>query len=86
MQAAITSAITYACGAALPLLAAWLSPLSTMIVLVSAVSLVVLTLLGGVAARAGGAGIVVGATRVLVWGAFALLVTAGIGKLFGAVV
>jgi len=86
LQAAMTSAITYACGAALPLAAAWLSPLSAMIAIVSAVSLIVLTVLGGVAARAGGAGIVVGATRVLVWGAFAMLVTAGIGKLFGAVV
>jgi len=86
LQAATTSAITYACGAALPLLAAWLSPVSAMIAVVGVVSLIVLTLLGGVAARAGGAGIVVGATRVLVWGAFAMLVTAGIGKLFGAVV
>jgi vacuolar iron transporter family protein len=86
LQAAITSAITYATGAALPLLAALLAPLPAMIVIVSVISLVVLTLLGGVAAKAGGAGVVVGATRVLVWGAFAMLVTAGIGKLFGAVV
>jgi VIT1/CCC1 family predicted Fe2+/Mn2+ transporter len=86
LQAAVTSAISYACGAVLPLLAASLSPQAAMIAVVSAVSLIVLTLLGGVAARAGGAGIVVGATRVLVWGAFAMLVTAGIGKLFGAVV
>lgn len=86
LQAAVTSAISYASGAALPLLAASLTPLSSMIPIVSAVSLIVLSVLGGVAARAGGAGIVVGATRVLVWGAFALLVTAAIGKLFGAVV
>ena len=86
LQAAVTSAITYATGAALPLLAAVMAPLSAMIVVVSVISLAVLTLLGGVAAKAGGAGIVVGATRVLVWGAFAMLVTAGIGKLFGAVV
>ncbi|HSE12915.1 MAG TPA: VIT family protein [Rudaea sp.] len=86
LQAAVTSAITYAAGAALPLLAAVAAPLSAMIAIVSAVSLIVLTLLGGVAAKAGGAGIAVGATRVLVWGAFAMLVTAGIGKLFGAVV
>jgi VIT1/CCC1 family predicted Fe2+/Mn2+ transporter len=46
----------------------------------------VLTLLGGVAARAGGAGIAVGAIRVLLWGAFAMAVTAGIGRLFGAVI
>jgi len=57
-----------------------------MIPVVSGVSLVELTLLGGRPARAGGAGIVIGATRFLVWGAFAMLVTAGIGKLFGAVV
>jgi len=86
LQAALTSAISYACGAVLPLLAASLSPPPAMIAIVSIASLVVLTLLGGVAAKAGGAGIVVGATRVLVWGAFAMLVTAGIGKLFGAVV
>ncbi len=86
LQAAVTSAITYAAGAALPLLAAVAAPLSAMILIVSAVSLIVLTLLGGVAAKAGGAGIIVGATRVLVWGAFAMLVTAGIGKLFGAVI
>ena len=86
LQAAVTSAITYAAGAALPLIAAVVSPLPTMIVIVSVVSLIVLTALGAVAAKAGGAGIVVGATRVLLWGAFAMLVTAGIGKLFGAVV
>jgi VIT1/CCC1 family predicted Fe2+/Mn2+ transporter len=86
LQAAVTSAITYAAGAALPLIAAVVSPLSAMILIVSVVSLIVLTLLGAVAAKAGGAGIAVGAARVLLWGAFAMLVTAGIGKLFGAVV
>lgn len=86
MQAAVTSAITYASGAALPLLTAVFVPASAMIVVVSVASLVVLTLLGGIAAKAGGAGVVIGALRVLVWGAFAMAATAGIGRLFGAVV
>jgi len=86
LQAAWTSAVSYASGAALPLLAAVLTPPSRLILLVSAVSLILLTLLGAVAARAGGAGIVAGALRVLLWGAFAMAVTAGIGHLFGTVV
>jgi VIT1/CCC1 family predicted Fe2+/Mn2+ transporter len=54
-------------------------------IVVPIVSLVVLTLLGGLAANAGGANIVKGALRVLFWGAVAMAVTAGLGALFGAV-
>jgi VIT1/CCC1 family predicted Fe2+/Mn2+ transporter len=86
LQAALTSAVSYASGAALPLLSVLAAPQSWLIAIVSAVSLVLLTVLGGVAARAGGAGVVAGAWRVLLWGAFAMAVTAGIGALFGAVV
>ena len=86
LQAAITSALTYASGAALPLLTVLVAPPAHLIALVSVVSLVVLTLLGAVAARAGGASVVAGALRVLIWGAFAMGVTAGIGHLFGTVV
>lgn len=86
LQAALTSAATYASGALLPLLTVLIVPSSWLIALVSALSLVLLTLLGGVAARAGGAGVVAGAMRVLVWGAFAMAVTAGIGHLFGAMI
>jgi len=86
LQAAWTSAVSYASGAALPLLAVVLTPPSRLILFVSVVSLILLTLLGAVAARAGGAGVIVGALRVLLWGAFAMAVTAGIGHLFGTVV
>lgn len=86
LQAALTSALTYASGALLPLLTVLAAPQSLLIAVVSVVSLVLLTVLGGIAARAGGAGVIVGALRVLLWGAFAMAVTAGIGALFGAAV
>jgi VIT1/CCC1 family predicted Fe2+/Mn2+ transporter len=86
LQAALTSAVSYASGAALPLLSVLVAPQTWLIAVVSAVSLVMLTVLGAVAARAGGAGVVAGASRVLLWGAIAMAVTAGIGALFGAVV
>lgn len=86
LQAGLTSAVTYASGAALPLLTVVAAPASQLIPFVSAISLILLALLGGIAARAGGAGVVAGALRVLIWGALAMAVTAGIGHLFGAVV
>jgi len=86
LQAAVTSAVTYASGAALPLIVTALAPQAAMVWIVTIASLVVLTALGAVAARAGGASMATGALRVLFWGAFAMAVTAGIGKLFGAVV
>jgi vacuolar iron transporter family protein len=85
LQAAVTSAVSYASGAALPLLAVFVTSATLLLPIVSAVSLIVLTLLGAVAARAGGASMLAGALRVLVWGAFAMAVTAGLGALFGAV-
>jgi len=86
LQAAITSAVSYASGALLPLLTVVIAPPAHLILLVSAISLILLTSLGAIAARAGGAGVIVGALRVLLWGAFAMAVTAGIGHLFGTVV
>ena len=86
LQAALASAATFAVGAALPLLVAWLSPATAMIPLVSGSSLLCLALLGGLAARAGGANIVKGAGRVILWGALAMAATAIIGALFGTVV
>ncbi|MDE2085051.1 MAG: VIT family protein [Xanthomonadaceae bacterium] len=85
LQAAFTSAITFAAGSALPLLSVVVAPPSALLAIVPLFSLIVLTALGGVAARAGGAGIVKGALRVLFWGAIAMAVTAGLGALFGAV-
>lgn len=86
LQAAVFSAVAFSLGAILPLGVAWLSPGPLMIWLVAASSLVFLTMLGAVAARAGGAGMFTGAIRVLFWGALAMAATAGVGKLFGSVV
>ena len=86
LQAAVTSAATFAVGAGLPLLAAWVAPVERLVVVVSATSLISLVALGALAAQAGGASTIVGAARVAVWGAVAMAVTAGIGALFGAVV
>jgi VIT1/CCC1 family predicted Fe2+/Mn2+ transporter len=83
LQAAIASAATFACGAAVPLLTVVVAPPS--VILVSVVSLVCLVALGAVAARAGGAPAWVGAVRVGFWGALAMAATAGVGRLFGAV-
>ena len=85
IQAALASAGSFAVGAALPLLVATLAPAAVLIPLVSQTSLVFLALLGGLAARAGGAGVTIGAIRVTFWGAIAMAVTAGVGALFGTV-
>jgi len=86
VQAAITSALTFAVGAALPLLVAVFAPVTSLVFLVSGTSLVSLALLGALAARTGGAPILMGTLRVTFWGALAMVVTAGIGALFGTAV
>ena len=86
LQAAVFSAVSFAVGAALPLFVTFISGDPAMIYIVAVSSLVFLALLGGVAARAGGANILIGATRVMFWGAMAMAVTALVGKLFGRVV
>jgi vacuolar iron transporter family protein len=83
IQAALASAGSFAVGAAMPLLTATVVPEASLIPAVSATSLAFLALLGGLAARAGGAGVAVGAMRVTLWGALAMGVTAGVGALFG---
>jgi len=85
IQAALASAGSFAVGAALPLLVTVMAPAAGLIPLVAGTSLVFLALLGGLAARAGGAGVIVGAMRVTFWGALAMAVTAGVGALFGTV-
>lgn len=84
-QAAWASAASFACGATLPLVVVALTAGAYLISIVSASSLVFLAILGGVAARTGGAKVVVGAIRVTFWGAFAMALTAGVGWIFGAV-
>jgi VIT1/CCC1 family predicted Fe2+/Mn2+ transporter len=86
VQAAFSSAGTFIVGAALPLMMAWTIPGSQLIPVVAASSLVFLALLGGIAARAGGAPITVGAIRVTFWGALAMALTAGVGRIFGVAV
>ncbi|MCB0046218.1 MAG: VIT family protein [Caldilineaceae bacterium] len=86
IQAAVASAATFAVGAAVPLILALVSPPASVILLVAIGSLVSLALLGGLAARAGGAGMLTGAVRVTIWGILAMIATAIVGRLFGTVV
>jgi VIT1/CCC1 family predicted Fe2+/Mn2+ transporter len=86
IQAAFASAGSFAVGAALPLLAVVVAPPSGVGVLVTVTSLAFLALLGGVAARAGGAEPLRGALRVTFWGALAMAITAAVGRLVGTVV
>ena len=84
VQAAITSALTFTVGAALPLTVAWMSPVGQpMIMAVSAASLLFLALLGAIGAKAGNAPVTRATVRVAFWGAAAMAVTAGIGRLVG---
>jgi len=85
VQAALASAASFAVGAILPLAVTALVPGQGLILWVGVSSLVFLALLGAVAARVGGAGVLVGAWRVTFWGALAMAITAGVGSLFGAV-
>jgi vacuolar iron transporter family protein len=82
-QAALASAASFAVGAAMPLIVSFFAPISMLVWLVSAASLLFLALLGAVAAKTGGAGVLKGAFRVTFWGAVAMAVTALIGALFG---
>ena len=86
VQAALTSAATFAVGAALPLLTVVLAPAGTLVPVVSGASLAFLALLGAVGARVGGANVLRATARVTLWGALAMGLTAGIGAIFGTVV
>jgi vacuolar iron transporter family protein len=86
IQAAFSSAGSFAVGAAMPLLVGAFAPETTLIIFVSGASLLFLALLGALAARAGGAAVAQGAIRVTFWGALAMGTTAGVGALFGTVV
>ncbi|WP_247892221.1 VIT family protein [Azospirillum sp. Sh1] len=86
IQAAFTSAATFAAGAALPVLGVVMTPLHLTAIVVSAFSLVLLAGLGALGAKVGGAGVWRATLRVTFWGAFAMALTAGIGWLFGATI
>jgi len=86
VQAALTSAATFAVGAALPLAMVLLSPQAALVPVVSLASLLFLALLGAVGAQAGGASVWKATFRVTFWGALAMALTAGIGMLIGTAV
>jgi len=83
IQAALASAASFVAGGVMPLAVAALAPAAVLIPIVSGSSLLFLAVLGGLAARAGGAGVMLGAIRVTFWGALAMGLTAGVGALFG---
>ena len=85
LQAALTSALSFTVGGVVPLLVAAAAPAAGLMPAVAAVALALLATLGALAARAGGAPMMSGAWRVLVWGALAMAVTGAVGALFGAV-
>ena len=86
LQAALSSAASFAVGAALPLAVAALAPATSLVLWVSGASLLSLAALGVVAARAGGADVAASVWRVTFWGVLAMAATAGVGWLFGTAV
>lgn len=86
IQAAIASSISFAAGGIVPFLAGVLAPGRLVIATIATVSMVFLVALGALAARAGGAPILRGAVRVLLWGALVMGATGAVGALFGAIV
>ena len=85
LQAAVASAAAFSAGAALPVALVALTPMQYMIPVVAISSLIFLAIAGVAAAHTGGASLWKGAVRVTLWGALAMLATAGIGNLFGTV-
>jgi VIT1/CCC1 family predicted Fe2+/Mn2+ transporter len=85
IQASLASAGSFTVGAAMPLLVTIIAPAEALAVLLPGTSLLFLAVLGGLAARIGGAGVIKGMVRVTFWGAFAMALTAGVGSLFAAV-
>ncbi len=86
LQAALASAATFAVGAGIPVLTIVVAPATALLAAVSVVTLLCLLALGALAARVGGAPMLVGAARVTMWGVLAMLVTAAVGRLFGTVI
>jgi len=83
LQAALASAGTFAVGAGVPVLTILLAPATALVLSISLVSLLCLVALGATAARVGGAPMLVGAARVMIWGVLAMAATAAVGRLFG---
>ena len=86
IQAALTSAVAFMVGAAMPLAMVVVSPAVSLVAFVSIASLVFLAVLGAVGAKAGGANVLKATVRVTFWGALAMALTAGIGALVGTAI
>jgi VIT1/CCC1 family predicted Fe2+/Mn2+ transporter len=86
VQAALTSAVMFSVGAAMPLLMVVVAPTNMLVPVVSSASLGFLAVLGAVGAKAGGANLLRATLRVTFWGALALGITAGVGRLFGTII
>ena len=86
LQAAAFSAVSFALGAGIPLVASVAVPSALTVPAVMFVSLVLLGILGGLAAKAGGASVAVGVMRVTFWGLIAMIVTSAVGYVFGTTV
>ena len=86
LQAAIFSACSFTLGALLPLLIIFIVPMAYLIPTVSIMAVLFLALLGAIAAKVGGARILLGSLRVVIWGAIAMFISAGIGSLLGIAV
>lgn len=86
LQAAFASGVTFTVAASVPVLAAFLAPPSAVIWTVLIVTVLALVALGALGAKAGGAPVLPAVIRVVGWGVFAMLVTSGVGSLFGVAV
>ena len=84
LQAAVTSALTFTIGAVLPLSLIFMIDIKSIVMFESIFTVFILLIMGGVAAKAGGASILIGSFRVAFWGAIAMAFTAFIGLLFAA--
>jgi len=83
LQAALTSALSFAVGAALPLIITFVSPIAWASMTIAGSTLISLAILGGVAAKIGNASVFKGVVRVTFWSALAMAVAAGVGLAFG---
>jgi len=83
LQAALASAVSFGVGAALPVVVSAVAPTAWLARFVTASALILLIVLGAVAARVGGAAMGRGAVRVAFWGALAMAASALVGRLFG---
>lgn len=84
LQAALASAAAFSIGAIIPVLAVLLTPSRLAELIVTLVTCIALFVLGGLASYAGGAPILKGASRVVIWGVLAMACTKLLGMLFGA--